>query len=326
MKRPLLTFALALCLGIAAGEALRNSFTFREWLGRFVRHDKLEATVDGHGIYQSDVQRAWLSNLFAEGADPAKIATPVANEQKREALAQLIEREKLDLAAKNEPITRSAIEHEMDLLHWQFETPKPWNNSLDQILRREVAANLRGRAWLTSQLARQPLPNEKECRMFYDAHPELFREPPRFRASHLFLAAPDGYPDKVIETKRALINSLSTRLQQGESFDALVPEYSEDEATKNHGGDLNYFAAERMLPAIFAAAESLGMQKTSAPIRSRLGFHILRLTDKLPPEQLAFAQVQPEFMNFLENQNRAATVAALIAHLGGKIEFAAQPN
>lgn len=326
MKRPLLIFALALGLGVAAGEALRSSFVFREWLGRFVRRDKLEAMVDGRGIYQSDVERVWLANLFAEGADPAQIATPVANEQKRQALAQLIERKKLDLAAVNEPVSRGAIEHEMDLLRWQFETPKPWNDAFDRVLRREVATNLRARAWLASQISKQPSPNENECRLFYVAHPELFREPLRFRASHLFLAAPDGYPNQVIETKRALINSLSKRLQQGESFAALVPEFSEDEATKNSDGDLNFFAAERMLPAIFAAAQSLGTEKISAPIRSRLGFHLLRVTAKLPLEQLAFAQVQPEIMNFLENQNRAATVAAVVAPLGGKIEFAAQPN
>ncbi len=35
----------------------------------------------------------------------------------------------------------------------------------------------------------------------------------------------------------------------------LVAEFSEDEASKKRDGDLGYFAATRMLPEVFVAAE-----------------------------------------------------------------------
>jgi len=134
----------------------------------------------------------------------------------------------------------------------------------------------------------------------------------RFRASHLFLAAPEGYPSEVIEAKRALINTLSTRLRTGESFDAFVRQFSEDEATKKRGGDLNYFGEERMLPEIFAAAQKLGVGETSAPIRSRLGFHLVRLTQMLPGQEMTFEQARPEIVAAIENEKRAKAVQSLI--------------
>src|SRR4029453_2679489 len=104
-----------------------------------------------------------------------------------------------------------------------------------------------------AQIAARIQPNEAEARRYYDEHRSALDEPSRLRASHLFLAAPEGYPVEVIAAKRSLIEELSKRLAEGESFPALVAEFSEDDATKKRGGDLGYFASERMLPVFFAA-------------------------------------------------------------------------
>ena len=238
-------------------------------------------------------------------------------------LESLIAQANVEMAAAGEPISGGAIDHEMDLLRWQFGANRPWNALEQFVLRREMRANLRARAWLEAQLSSAIKPNDEEIRSFYNADPDLFLEPLRLRASHLFLAAPDGYPPDMTEAKEVLINALATRLAKGEPFSALVAQFSEDEATKNRGGDLNYFAEERMLPKVFAAAHSLGIGATSGPIRSRLGFHVLQLTSIRPPERLSLAQAAPEISALLENKKRPAALAAVVARLGGKIEIAA---
>jgi parvulin-like peptidyl-prolyl isomerase len=238
-------------------------------------------------------------------------------------LESLIEQAKVETAAAGQPISSGAVEREMDLLRWQFGATPQWNALEQFVLRREMIAHLRARDWLEAQISSAIKPNDDEIRSFYNAHPDFFRTPLRLRASHLFLAGPEGYPDEVIAAKRALINALASRLTKGEAFPELVAQFSEDEATKNRAGDLNYFAEERMLPAVFAAAQSLGEGETSGPIRSRLGFHLLRLTSVLPPELLSLAQAAPEISAMLENEKRALAVAALVAQLSGKIGIAA---
>lgn len=298
MKRALL--GLVLLLGIGAGEYLTTDFTLRRWLGHIVGRGELEALVGRRGIYNRDVQRAGQS------------------------LESLIERAKLDAAGTRQPISSAAIDHQMDLLRRQFGDEKSWQAILQKAatttraLRREVATSLRDRSWLEAQIA----PNERGLRDFYDAHAERFQEPLRLRASHLFLAAPDGCHDEVIEAKRTLINALAARLQNGESFSALVAEFSEDEATKNRGGDLNYFAEARMLPPIWSAAQALYPGESSAPVRSRLGFHLIRLTESRPPRTLDFDEARPEISAALENEKRAQVVRALLAGIEVRVRRA----
>ena len=312
---------VALGLGVATGEYLTTSFPFRHWLGKVVRRGDLQALVRREGIYESDVVRAWQADLFALGADPREIEKSVAQAQKHAALQRLMAQAKLDATAAAQSIDPGASRHEMDLLRRQFVDEKTWSAALRKSgtslrgLEREVSSNLRGRAWLEGQITPQLQPNEAEARRYFDEHPAAFREPLRLRASHLFLAASDGYPEDVIEAKRALIVELSKRLANGESFPSLVAEFSEDEATKKRGGDLGYFAEHRILPAVFTAARQLHPGEISAPIRSRLGFHILRLIEARSAHPLTFEEARPEIQALLAGQKRAGSIAALVAAL-----------
>ncbi len=321
MSRLLLVAAGAIVLGLGTAEYLAQNFSFRRALGKVVRQEELQALVGRHGIYDRDVERAWQAELFVRGAAPQDLDKTTANEQKRAALGRLITLEKLSDAATNEAISAAAVGREFDLLRWQMRDEKAWQQVLQRAaasprqLRRAVVRNLRARSWITDQIALRIQPSDEECRRFFEAHQASFEEPLRFRASHLFLAAPEGYPMEVIETKRALIDKISKRLANGEAFPALVAEFSEDEATKKRGGDLGYFASERMLPEVFKAAQRLHPGETSAAIRSRLGFHILRLTETRPARTLTFEEALPEIMARLANQKRAAAVAGLVAAL-----------
>ena len=296
MKRALLV-ALALLAGLGAGEYLATNFAFRAELGRLGGRGELRALVGRRGFYAED---------GAGAIDQAKLAP----------------------AAANQVVPAAAIDREMELLRAQLPNEKTWDTLLAGAgwnrseLRVEVADHLRARAWLETKVAAARSPNESEQRQFYDTHLAAFQQPPRDRASHLFLAAPIGYPDEVVEHQRHQIEALSQRLKNGEPFAALVAEASEDAATKKLGGDLNYFAELRMLPAVWEAARMLAVGATSGPVRSRLGFHLLRLTNTLPPTPLTFEQAAPEIALALENERRAAAVAQAVAQLPGKMQFA----
>lgn len=322
MRRFVLIAAGALLLGFGSGEYLTQNFSFRRWIAQVVRHEELRALVGRHGIYDRDVERAWQAELFALGAVPQDLGSAASSEQKRAVLGRLITLAKLDNAAAQQAIDAASLERELNLLRWQMRDEKAWHEVLRQgatdprQLRREVARNLRERQWIEDQIAPRIRPNEEECRRYFEAHRPAFAEPLRLRASHLFLAAPEGYPAEIIAAKRVLIDNLAKRLANGEAFPALVMEFSEDEATRKRGGDLGYFAARRMLPEVFEAAQRLHPGETSAPVRSRLGFHLLRLTTVLPAREQTLTEATPEIRNTIENERRLKSVGALLAALG----------
>jgi parvulin-like peptidyl-prolyl isomerase len=310
--RRLLALVLAIALGIGTGECLTRSFAFRRWLGRVVGQDDLLALVGQTGIYDRNLDSAWSGELFANGSNADEVEPAVEQARKRDLLRVLIAEEKLSAAASAQEVDKAALQQEMNLLRAQFENDNSWGNALAASntrlwqLRRQATRSLRIRSWLEKTIAARIQPNEAECRAYFATHAGEFAEPLRLRASHLFLAAPDGYPTEVLEAKKALIETLWQRVRNGASFNALVAEFSEDEATKKIDGDLNYFAAERMLPEVFAAAQKLQPGQISGPIRSPLGFHLVRLTNVRPPHALTFDEARSEIALVLENQKQIA--------------------
>jgi parvulin-like peptidyl-prolyl isomerase len=230
----------------------------------------------------------------------------------------------LRAASATEPVAEVEIERELNLLRAQFGDDELFRQALASshlslgAIREEITEDLRARSWIEKQIASQLGSTQAEARQFYDADAAQFQQPQRYRASHLFLAAPAGSARELIAGKQSAIQGLAVRMLAGESLEKVAAEASEDEATKSRGGDLGYFAATRMPPEFFAEAEKLQTGSISAPFQSHLGFHIMRLSEAKPPGKLTFAEAQPEIVVALENAKRAAAVSRLRDRLSAR--------
>jgi parvulin-like peptidyl-prolyl isomerase len=228
--------------------------------------------------------------------------------------AELVVLENLRRAAANETVAQSAIDREVALFEAQFGNEKTFQKALvvDRLsisaLRDRATNQLRGLAWLEKQIRPATAVTEKESREFYEAHRDLFAQPVRFRASHLFLAAHAETPPEMVEEKERAIATFATRLRKGETLSALATEASEDEASKPRGGDLGYFSETRLPPEFIAEIKKLRVGETSKPFRSHLGFHIAQVTETRAAHLLTFEEARPEISVALGNGHRANRV------------------
>ena len=82
---------------------------------------------------------------------------------------------------------------------------------------------------------------------------------------------------------RRLADSLLGEARSGASFEELAKTFSTDNTTRIQGGELGWFASDK-LPPEFAAAiigwTTVGEYK--GPVESRFGIHILKLLDYQP--------------------------------------------
>jgi peptidyl-prolyl cis-trans isomerase SurA len=66
----------------------------------------------------------------------------------------------------------------------------------------------------------------------------------------------------------------------GEDFGALAAQYSQDPSAKENKGDLGYFTAFRMVYPFESAAYKTPVGKISDPVRTRFGYHLIKVTDE----------------------------------------------
>ena len=99
--------------------------------------------------------------------------------------------------------------------------------------------------------------------------------PPLLSISHLLVAI-EASDDRAAEV-RAQANAIIDRLKKGEDFAALAQQYSSDAGSREDGGDLGYFPRGRMVPAFEEAAFTLRQGEISAPVRTKFGYHIIKV-------------------------------------------------
>ncbi len=109
---------------------------------------------------------------------------------------------------------------------------------------------------------------DDEAQAYYDENPDQFEIPEQVRASHILLLESN---ERDAEQARALLDRLRGRVEAGEDFAALAREYSDDEATKEAGGDLGYFGRGAMTQAFEDAAFGAASGDLVGPIENQLG-------------------------------------------------------
>jgi peptidyl-prolyl cis-trans isomerase C len=101
------------------------------------------------------------------------------------------------------------------------------------------------------------------------------------------------------------------RLQAGEDFATVAREMSRDSSAPR-GGDLGFLRREQMQPDIAAAAFSLKPQETTPrPVRTRNGWYIIKVEQRISAPRPSFDSVRDELSRLLTQQMiRRAAVAA----------------
>jgi peptidyl-prolyl cis-trans isomerase D len=152
--------------------------------------------------------------------------------------------------------------------------------------------------------------------------------PDQRRASHiLFRLAPDAPEEESASTEKKARGVLEQVRSEGD-FAELAREHSDDTSASN-GGDLNFFGRGQMVPEFEEAAFALAAGEVSDLVRTRFGFHIIKVTEVREARTVPLEEVRETIREALslirgreEASQRAATVAR--ASTGGTLEAVAQ--
>jgi len=98
----------------------------------------------------------------------------------------------------------------------------------------------------------------------------------------------------VVKSER-MADSLYQALQKGADFAAIARRYSADIPSAMNGGQMtHYYTRGYLAPPLEEAAFSLKIGEISRPVRTALGYHIVKLVDKRGFKPRPYAQVRRE--------------------------------
>ena len=139
--------------------------------------------------------------------------------------------------------------------------------------------------------------DEAELESFYQQHLDQYSQPETRQARHILLKSENNDPEKVEQKMQEIL----AQARGGKDFAKLAEEFSED-STAARGGDLGFFGRGQMVKIFEDTTFGLKEGEISDIVRSRFGFHIIKLEAIKPAMTQSFAEVRESIENKLTQE------------------------
>lgn len=117
--------------------------------------------------------------------------------------------------------------------------------------------------------------SEDEIRAQYNTEIASLESAVERRASHILLQASDD----TINEAMTQAQELKSRIDNGESFEDLAAEFSDDTGSAQFGGDVGYTSGDTFAEPFENALAQLELEQVSDPVRTQFGVHLIKLTE-----------------------------------------------
>lgn len=183
----------------------------------------------------------------------------------------------------------------------------PGQGLTEAMLRKKMREILLDEAWLENRL-QSSLPLPEEVSAAYARVLPLTKVPQVQRVVHLFLAQPAGAETDRQKDIQAMHGQL---LDSPELWPQLVATHSQDARNRSKAGELGWVSRERMPAELITSLESLDVGQTSVPVRSPMGWHLLRVLERRPARLARADELGPELKGLLWEQKMAGMLKDL---------------
>jgi peptidyl-prolyl cis-trans isomerase C len=155
----------------------------------------------------------------------------------------------------------------------------------------------------TQNLA-ESLPNLEElAHERYEVNKASYVIPAAIRVSHILFRVNEEDPQKADAVVKARAEQVLVRLRNGEDFGKLAQELSEDPGSSRNKGELPGWSDKgKLVPAFEVVAYALKPGELSGVVRTRFGYHIIKLIEIREPRQQSFEEVKGSILAALRNE------------------------
>ena len=279
------------------------------------------ARVNDRIINRSDLERS-EQQLAAENqqnnASPAEAA-----ERQKNLLRDMIDQQLLLSRAKELGMSADAeVIRRLDEIRKQ--------NHMDTMEDLEKAARQQGVSFedfkaniangiLTQQVVRDEVGRRLQMtqaqeQAYYDAHKQEFAQPEQVRLSEILVPLAADANEAAVAQGQAKANDIAEKLKGGAKFNELAEAYSGG-PTASQGGDLGLFKRGALAKVLEDQTFALKAGESTAPIRTRQGFVILKVTEHQAAGVPPMKDVENEIQNAMYMDQMQPALRAYLTKL-----------
>jgi len=286
------------------------------------REEGIIARVHQRPILKSQLERAATEHLWLEGKSLASLPAEEQQAARKLALEELIERQLLvNEMEKSKTVIDVAdadVDERLKRLVDRFENKgeletsmKSQGISAEKDLRDRVAAQIRTERFIESRIAADVTVADDEAKKWHEANQQQLATPERLEARHIFIATLETPAE---EAKKKLDEALAALTAKQKDFPTLAKELSQDPANKDAGGNLGWMTRQRLAPDFAEQIFSLAVNQPTL-IRTKLGWHLVEVTNRKAAEPRTFEDAKAEITSALEAGKRREAVKAFRSKL-----------
>ncbi|MDG1928628.1 MAG: peptidylprolyl isomerase [Nitrospinaceae bacterium] len=299
---------------------------------------KLVARVNGVDIESKYIEFR-LSQIEKLALKTAK--RPLTVKEKSSIVKGLIEkevvRELVNQQGKKEnlKIEPELIEKELKTLRSLYASEEEFNNAMKsrninlEEIKKAIQIDINKNHLLNAEIkGKINPPSDEEVKKFYEDNKSRFQRPEAYHTRHILAAyfPPEAVRNQTIKELKKnkdyfariaeeKIDKVIEELKQGADFEKLAKNLSDDESSRENGGDLDFNYKGSFETSFNEAIEKLNPGETSGKIKTRFGFHVIQLVEKRPSEMAPFTEMKPEIQKYLFIKEAKKKVAIFIEKL-----------
>jgi len=274
------------------------------------------ADVNGQKITRGELENAFQTILVSQQARGQTVNPDQHPQVKTGVLEMLIDSTlAYQSEVKNYPeVPNDRIDKAIESVKAQYESEEAFYSSImergltTEALRATAEIDIRNQLFM-ERLAKDINITEEDAAKTYKENEEMFNVPEQVSISHLLIAiSPAADPEtKILAFDKAKALRSRLRSEAGLTFEELVAKESDDERTKNDGGNIGSFYITDKPPEgpagiIYEAVKPLAEGKVSAPIQTPLGLHLVKVTSRKPAHLPSFEDVKINLIKQLERE------------------------
>ncbi len=145
--------------------------------------------------------------------------------------------------------------------------------------------------------------SDKDLRDFYEKHKSEMGGGSQIRASHI-LVKTEGEAKNILE-----------QIRKGADFAKLAKEKSIDKGSAAKGGDIGFFSKGQLVPEFDRAASNLKEGEVGGPVKTRFGYHIIKVTGRKEGQVADFEKVKDQLAGAVKAEKKDEAFKAYVNDL-----------